>query len=208
MAAAVHLDIIGAFHPTPHDTGLENVGTLLLLGPKEPGFWDNVSKSAEFSDGQPDPIDRWSSREISSLATAWNGTALFPFGEPPYRPFLTWATQSGRSWVSPAHLLVHDQAGLMVSYRGAVALAETLDIPKTGTSPCPTCADRPCLSACPVGAISEAGYDLSACHEYLDTPEGADCMENGCAVRRSCPVSKSYNRNPVQSAHHMKAFHR
>ena len=208
MAAEVHLDIIGAFHPAQKDTGLDNVATMLLLGPKEPGFWDHVSQSPEFSDNHPDPMDRWSSRTIQTLSDAWNGTAFFPFGGPPYRPFLTWATQSGRAWVSPAHLLVHDQAGLMVSYRGAVALTETIDIPKTGVSPCPTCTDKPCVSSCPVDAISETGYDLSACHDYLDTPAGEDCMKNGCAVRRSCPVSKSYRRNPFQSAFHMKAFHR
>lgn len=204
----MHLDIIGAFHPTKDDDGLEAFGTLLLLGPKEPGFWNNVSQSTEFADGDPDPMDRWSSRVILALAGAWKGTAFFPFGGAPYHPFLTWAARSGRAWVSPAHLLVHDRAGLMVSYRGAIALGEALDLPETGQSPCQSCTAKPCLSACPVNAINDTGYALSACHDYLDTPAGADCMDNGCAVRRSCPVSKSYGRNPIQSAHHMKAFHR
>lgn len=191
--------------PTIPDDAL-GVGTVVLLGPKEPGFWDHVTATPEFADGQPDPLDRWSHRIITALANAVGGTPLFPFGAP-VRPFIGWALRSGRAWSAPVGLLVHDTAGLMVSYRGAVLLPDGDLDPHQGDSPCTICATKPCLSACPVTALTADGYDLAACHSYLDTAEGADCMSQGCAVRRSCPVSATYQRRPIQSAFHMRQFH-
>jgi epoxyqueuosine reductase len=208
-ARAAGLDVFGAFHPAPEDDVPSPAGTLLLLGPHEPGFWPRVRAAPEFTDGQPDPLDRWSRRVVGRLACALGGKALFPFGGPPWHPFYRWALRSGRSWSSPVQLLVHDRAGLMVSYRGAIALRPRLDLPTPPSAPpCTACPGRPCLSACPIGALGGAGYDVPSCHAYLDTRPGASCMTQGCAVRRACPVSASYGRLPEQSAHHMGYFHR
>ena len=209
-ARAVHLDIFGAFHAAPGDDLPAGTGTLVLLGPHEPGFWPAVSAAPEFRDGAPDPLDRWSRRVIGDLAAEAGGTPLYPFGGPPYRPFIRWAERSGRAWPSPVGLLVHDRAGLFVSYRGALALPERLDLPPPPAAPpCDACETKPCLSACPVGALGGAeGYRLDACHAYLDTSPGADCMTQGCAVRRGCPVSETYGRLAAQSAFHMAAFHK
>jgi Fe-S-cluster-containing hydrogenase component 2 len=96
----------------------------------------------------------------------------------------------------------------MVSFRGALALKERLDLPSPPPSPCGTCEAKPCLTACPVGALTVQGYDLHACHAFLDTDRGEECMGQGCAVRRACPVSARHARMPEQSAYHMRQFHR
>ncbi len=183
------------------------MGTLLLLGPQEPGFWQAVGATPEFHDDRPDPLDRWSQRIVTVLADTFGGRALFPFGGPPYLPFTGWALRSGRAWKSPVGLLIHDSAGLMVSYRGAVALPDRIALPLSSPCPCDVCAGQPCLTACPVKALGTSGYDLAACHAYLDSGPGKDCMLRGCAVRRACPVSQRYGRTAEQSAYHMKAFH-
>ncbi|MEM1274209.1 MAG: ferredoxin [Pseudomonadota bacterium] len=205
--AGEQLDIFGAFHPEPADAAPEDCETLVLLGPKEPGFWPRVTASPEFSDGSPDPIDRWSARVISAIAAEFGGIALFPFGGPPYRPFVSWARRTGRAWQSPVSLLVHDVAGLMVSYRGAIALPIRFALPKPpDTSPCAAC-HAPCVTACPADALTGRGYDLDSCHVWLDAPAGKACLNGGCAVRRACPISQSYGRLPAQSAYHMGIFH-
>ena len=201
------LDIFGAFHPGDADNAPPGTGTLILLGPQEPGFWPHFTAQPEYLDGQPNPIDRWSTRVITDLAETLNAAALFPFGGPPYQPFISWAMRSGRAWQSPAGPLVHDVAGMMVSYRGALALPARLDLPELPASPCETCTEKPCLTTCPVGALGPQGYDTQACHAYLDTAEGVDCMQQGCAARRACPLSQNYARHPDQSAFHMRAFH-
>jgi epoxyqueuosine reductase len=207
-ATAHRLEIFGAFHPGPDDGAPAGTATLLLLGPAEPGFWEHLTAQPEFADGAPDPLDRWSRRAIGRMACDLGGKALFPFAGPPWHPFIAWAKRSGRAWESPVRFLVHDTAGLMVSYRGAIGLRERIALPPPAAAPpCAEC-ERPCLSACPVGALTADGYDTAACHAYLDTGAGRDCMTGGCAVRRACPVSRTYGRLPEQSAYHMSRFHR
>lgn len=207
-ARGVGLDIFGGFHPRPGDGAPDGTGTLLLLGPHEPGFWDRVTAAPEFHDGAPDPMDRWSTRVITKLATETGAVAVFPFGGPPYQPFIAWAHRSGRAWASPVTLLVHDVAGLMVSYRGALALPKRITLPAPQNSPCETCADKPCMAACPVNALADGSYDVPECHNYLTLNPGNSCLSKGCAVRRACPVSQSYDRRDAQSSYHMSYFHR
>lgn len=203
LAAAHSLEIFGTLAAEPAD-GLGD-GTIALLGPGEPGFWTHVNATPEFADGQRDPLDRWSSRVIGDIAGELGAEALFPFGSP-RRPFFSWALRSGRAWQSPVVLLVHDRAGLMVSYRGAIFLREPHVAAPPRTSPCDTCADKPCLSACPARALTGDGYDVEACHAFLDTADGAENLSRGCAVRRACPVSENYGRSEKQSSFHMGYF--
>lgn len=207
QAQPAGLRLRGAFHPTRTDDAPEGCGTLVLLGPDEPVFWDIFSTSPEYRDAAPDPLDRWSRRVVTALAEAWEGAAIFPSDGPPYAPFIRWATRTGTAWPSPVGLLVQAQAGLFVSYRAAVALPGRLDLPAPPHNPCITCATRPCVTACPVGALApEQDYDVPACQAFLAGPDGQDCMAHGCRTRRACPVSEDFDRNPMQSAFHMAAF--
>lgn len=207
LAAPHRLAVFGTMALAPEDGFTADFKCLVLFGPDEPGFWAHLQAQPEWRDGRPDPIDRWSRRVIEALARDLGAAAVFPFGGPPHRPFFQWALRSGRAFASPVRLLVHDRAGLMVSYRGAIALREAL--PATpAPNPCTSCTDKPCLSACPVGALGGQGYDLAACHAFLDRPEGGDCLSSGCAVRRACPLSQAYGRLPEQSAYHMRLFHK
>lgn len=201
---ALQLDIFGAFHTAPDDNVPNGIKTLLLLGPYEPGFWPNFTASPEYLDGAPDPLDRWSKRVITPWANSRNAGAIFPSDSPPYAPFISWAKTSGRAWSSPVGLLVHDVAGLFVSYRAAVALPVRIDLPATGQNPCVTCR-KPCLTACPVNALT-GEYDVARCKSHLNTPAGKICMETGCLVRNACPAGHNYGRLPQQSAFHMAAF--
>ena len=204
--AAERLVLLGALHPEPHDGAPPGTGTLLLLGPAEPGFWAHFTSSPEWRDGRPDPVDRWSRRVIGRLACAFGAKAVFPFTGPPFAPFTAWARASGQAFPSPVGLLVHAQAGLMVSYRGALALKARLPLPPPAASPCLSCATRPCLRACPVAALQADHYDVAVCRSYLGAEEGAACREGGCLVRRACPASVRYGRVEAQSAYHMRQF--
>jgi len=124
------LDLLGGFHPEPADGLPKQTGTLLLLGPGD-GFWEIFAGSDEYSDG-------------------------LEFGGPPHHAFYSWAVRTGRIWSSPVALLVHDQDGLMVSFRGALAFSDRIRLPQPPDhAPCVTC-DAPCRDACPVGALSPA----------------------------------------------------
>lgn len=197
--ATEKLFVAGALH--------EGKETLLLIAPDEPGFWAHVTAQPEFADGAPDPLDRWSKRAIGGIATCFDGRALFPSDGPPYAPFFDWALRSGTACSSPVRLMVQARMGLWASFRGAILLPGLLPLPAPATPPCPGC-DAPCTRACPVGALGPTGYDVPACHAFLDTPEGKNCLSSGCLARRACPISESYGRLEAQSAWHMRQFHK
>ncbi len=201
-AGAEHLDLIGALH--------QDGRTVALLGPSGgPGFWTHFTGSAEYGDGRPDPLERWSKRVIGELARTRGGVAVLPSDGPPYPPFVDWALASGACHRSPVGLLVDARAGLWLSFRGAILLGGLLELPPAhAPSPCTRCPQRPCQRACPAAAMSaDRGYDLPACHRWLDRPEGSDCLQAGCLVRRACPAGARHGRLAAQSAFHMKAFH-
>jgi hypothetical protein len=202
LAARAGLFVAGVAPLLPEDGLPPRFRSAALLAPDEPGFWPLFAASPEAGDGAPDPLDRWSRRVIGRMACQLGTKAVFPFGGPPWRPFTTWARRSGRCWESPVGLLVHDSLGLWISFRGAILLeAEAPAV--LSVRPCDTC-PAPCLAACPVGALGPAGYDVPACHAFLDT--GPDCL-GGCRVRRACPVGQD-RRLPAQSEFHMQSFHR
>jgi hypothetical protein len=205
-ARARHLTVLGGFHPNETDKTPEGCKTLVLLGPDEPAFWPAFTQSPEGQDGAPDPMDRWSSRVIGALATEVQAHPLYPFGGAPFQPFYSWALRTGRIHASPVHFLVHDHAGLFVSFRGALALRDHIDVPPPPPNPCLTCVTQPCKTACLSDALTPAGYDVPRCKAFLDTPEGAENLATGCNVRRACPVSQNFGRLPAQSAYHMRQF--
>jgi Fe-S-cluster-containing hydrogenase component 2 len=75
-----------------------------------------------------------------------------------------------------------------------------------GAHPCETCIEKPCLSACPVGAFSATGYDVTACAQHVGAVAGSECMSRGCLARRACPVGRSFAYSPQQAGFHMRAF--
>lgn len=204
-AQACGLTVLGGFATSAEDKDLP-AGTraVALLGPDEPRFWGVFTASPEFADGAPDALDRWSRRVGAALARSLKGTALFPFDGPPWQPFIAWALRSGRCHQSPAGFLVHDRAGLWVSFRMALALPHAAGLPGPAPSPCPGC-PAPCLLACPADAVKGGSYDGAACRSYLRAHPDATCHE-GCRVRAACPAGAAWGRLPAQSRFHMEAF--
>lgn len=191
----------------PDDHTPPGTRALALIGPMGGAvWWDLIRASPEWRDGRPDPVDRWSRRVLDGIANRFDAVALYPFGGPPWLPFQTWARKAGRAWESPVRLLVHAEQGLWISFRGALALPFALDLPPL-PNPCGTCAEKPCLTACPPRALTGQGYDVPACHAFLDTPPGRACLSRGCGVRAACPVSRRHGRLADQSAYHMSRFH-
>ena len=189
---------------------LADMRTIVLAGMVGRNGWDAFSASPEAGDGLADPLDRWSRRLIESRARELGGMALFPFGGPPFLPFQRWAQRAEPVHSSPIGLLIHPYYGLWHSYRGALAFREELNVSASAAvpSPCETCTGRWCLSACPVGAFSNAGYDVGACAGHLRSAAGGDCMSGGCLARRACPVGAEHAHGPEQAGFHMRAFMR
>lgn len=222
-ATKAGLDLRGAFHPLPTDLDAGPVvadgvpwpvdgtpTTLTLLGFVGSARFAGFLASPEHGDAKPHPLDRWSRRIVEGLAATWTGVPLFPFGGPPWHPFQRWAVRAEPVHPSPLGLLIHPVFGLWHSYRGAVLVGEAIALPTRPdiASPCDGCEARPCLSACPVGAYTAAGFALERCAAHLDAPAGEPCMSGGCLARRACPVGTRFGHGRQQATFTMAAFRR
>lgn len=184
--------------------------TLILVGNAGPAMWRRFSLAPEYS-AVADPLNRWSERVINGIAERLGAGALYPFGGPPYHPFIAWAKRAECVRESPLGLLVHPEYGLWHAYRGALLFPMALVLParENRPIPCDACRDKPCLTACPVDAFrpwDAQGYDVAACAAHIGAPDGASCLGGGCLARHACPVGAGYAYGPSQARFHMEAF--
>lgn len=201
----------GGFHPHPQD-GLDANGldakTVLLIGNAGPALWRAFEGQAD-GDDATNPLDRWTKALLDPLAVTFGAQALYPFGGPPYQPFQRWAQRAEDVHPSPLGLLIHPDYGLWHAYRAAFLFQDRLALParRERASPCEACADKPCLSACPVDAFAaERAYDVPACTAHIRSPAGAACRDQGCQARHACPVGRAFTYDDAQSGFHMAAF--
>ncbi|MDX1435083.1 MAG: ferredoxin, partial [Gammaproteobacteria bacterium] len=131
----------GAFHPVRDDAVPDMAdgrapGTLVLVGVVGRGSWAAFEK-AEESRLDANPLDRWSRRVVDSLAAELEAQALYPFGGPPFLPFVRWAQRAEPVHPSVIGPLIHPDFGLWHAYRGALAFAERVDLPPRVDRPRP-----------------------------------------------------------------------
>ncbi len=214
----------GAFHPAPSDSAhqtvrpdfahqtvrpdfsLLNMGTIVLIGNIGPDMWHVFSKSMA---DVPHPLDAWTRATLSPIAQDFGAGVVFPFDGPPYHPFQRWALAADDVSPSPIGPLIHPLYGMWHAYRAAFLFADRLDIPVAATkspSPCHSCAEKPCLNTCPVGAFSTGGYDVPECRAHIASPSGDACLTAGCLARRACPIGRDYIYEGPQAAFHMHHF--
>lgn len=176
-------------------------GTLVLIGTAGSEFWPSFQAARR---DEPDPLDAWSRRVIGALAERFGARPLLPQDGPPFLPFQRWSMAAEAVYPSPMGVLVHPQYGLWHSYRGALAFDGPVDLPPRADlpNPCETCADRPCVTACPVGAA--VPYDVPKCKSHLEA--GGACRRIGCLPRHACPLGQEYAYVPEQASFHMAAF--
>ena len=182
--------------------GLQSVA---LVGNIGSSYWNQFSCSSEYNDGAADPLDRWSRRIASEIAAAYPVRPIFPFEGPPYYPFQRWARRAEGLASSPLGILIHPEHGLWHSFRFAL-LCDLEPSPPAAESPCLSCADKPCLHACPVDAIGDEGYDVERCADYLAANPEAACHGRGCLARYACPVAIDQRYRAEQSRFHLRAF--
>ena len=182
---------------------------LVLLGNVGGSIWPAFSVWRGTYVGD-DPLDTWSKAVITPIAEQLRATAFFP-SDQPYMPFQQWAMRAEELTASPLGILIHPIYGTWHGYRAALAFAEPIAPERraVASAPCESCVGKPCLSTCPVGAISESGFEVGACRAHLMPEEGrTGCMVAGCLARHSCPVGAEYRYSDEQLRFHMEALFR
>ncbi|WP_434054971.1 MAG: hypothetical protein RDA78_08930 [Roseibium sp.] len=205
--------LLGSFRPSPEDGVPDRsdgspARDLLLVGSTGPSLWGRLTSAPEYQDGTPHPMDRYTKRALTHLAAGHGLEALFSFKGPPYFPFQQWALKCGGFSQSPLGVLAHETYGPWTGFRAAFLSAEPLAGLEQSmrTGPCETCLDKPCLTACPVNAITvETGYNVSACKSHLQKSPEFACW-SGCLARHACPYGEDHKPHPQNALFHMKSF--
>ena len=174
---------------------------LLVFGHGGPRMWQALAGSAFKRDEHP--IDDFSADTVARFFTEENPansyTLLYPQKQGVI-PLQQLGRLAGWHHASPFRIGVNARWGSWFAYR-AVALADTSfapTAPMPESSPCESCADKPCLSACPV-AVGD-NIQLDAC---LDKRlEDASRCASTCLARLACPVMVKERYSQEQIVYH------
>lgn len=200
VAALAHTGMVarGGFVAAPTQT-------IVVIGNVGGAMWPLFRASEQPVD---DPLDTWTRSVLAPIAASLGADFVHPSDEP-FQPFQQWAQRAEGIAQSPIGILIHPEYGLWHAYRGAFLFPFVLDglpAPISDPSPCLSCADQPCLTACPVDAFTIGNYDADACRAHVRSREQPECIDAGCAARLACPIGTEHRYGPDQMHFHMKAF--
>lgn len=186
------------------DDGLARFRQLILVGHLGRDFWDALRRRGLHGS---DPVDQFVSERIAAwMANALPGRAwqqVFPGPAPVGLQRL--GQLAGWHHASPFWVGVDAEWGGWFAYR-ALLLADT-GLPVTPrrevASPCESCAGKPCIGACPAGALAGEGtgpWRLQACLDHRKQP-GSSCVDR-CLARNACPVGECHRYSESQTRYH------
>lgn len=103
---------------------------------------------------------------------------------------------------SPVGLDITDEFGLWFAYRAVVATNAELPVSSAATrqSPCVSCQGKPCIDACPAGAVGASGLDGEKCMTFR-LAVGSACADR-CLARLACPVAPEHRYTLEQVQYH------
>jgi len=182
------------------DASMAGYAQLILIGNAGPALGRAALTAAMDADH---PIDTFSTqavcRWLDSLSGGGERLVLYP-GEAPVG-LQRLGALAGWHHPSPFMVGIQPQWGTWFAYR-VVVLANTALAPTSPLqtrSPCTSCTDRPCVSACPAGAMADGRFSLDACLAWRRA-SGSSC-EQSCMARLACPVGAEHRYDAAQIHH-------
>jgi epoxyqueuosine reductase len=144
----------------------------------------------------PAAVSRVASRQQPPFAFA----VRYPFSRDPSLPVQKIGEAAGLPPPGPLGLQVHPRFGPWWAYRALVVLDLPLLDEAPLDRPCAGC-PAPCVAACPGGATTTAGLQVSACiAERLASP----ACQGSCAARIACIAGPEHRYPAAQLDFHMR----
>jgi hypothetical protein len=203
--------------PAAHALGRRFPGALtaLVIGNGGRGFWRAFRGFGAAHPGQEDaahPLDAFTRRTVQTVAAplveAGGRTAhyLYPFrfAEEPVS-FMRLAECAGLGTPSVLGVLIHPEYGPWIALRAAILVPDVLEAPRPadGFDPCPGCVERACMSACPAGAVGDAGWDIPRCAGHRLAPAGDGCASR-CHARFDCVIGRAHRYPEAALVYHQR----
>jgi epoxyqueuosine reductase len=128
----------------------------------------------------------------------------YPFlGTGPALNFMLLAQLAGLAGPSLIGVVVNPDYGPWIAFRAALLIDAEIDAPGPALAfdPCPSCATRSCMTACPAGAVTfPAGWDIPQCIRHRVEVE-ADCAPR-CHARAGCVLGPAHRYTDDELAYH------
>ncbi len=166
---------------------------------RHPGWWQRENPLDDFTRAVVE-------RDVAAPARAAGirCVVVYPFmNDGPTLDFVALARAAGIGGPSILGVAVHPRFGPWIAFRAALLVDVSLDEPgeAAGFDPCPGCAARPCLRACPAGAVSfPSGWDVPRCLTYRVEQE-PDCAAR-CHARVACVLGPEHRYPDDELAYH------
>lgn len=187
---------------------------LILLGHGGRRLWQQVQQQLQQNPQslpEDHPIDahsvRTARRWLEAVAPGARYRLVYPKGQPGglaegrHVGLQRLGQLAGWHHASPFMVGVDAHWGSWFAYR-VVIVADT-ELPSSEVSdmghPCSICAAKPCITACPAGALESGRMDLAACHRHRLAPNSSCAL--ACLARQACPVGAEHRYEDSQIRH-------
>ncbi len=217
------LNLVGAADVASYDAAVPDrwtigphapdVRSLLVIGNGGGALWEAFRRRLAHDAAlrrTSDPLDAFT-RQVVTAAVAPLAAELgrpiplvFPADRgPPALSFVHLAECAGLGRPSLLGILVHPEFGPWIALRAALLLPFRASAarPAEDFHPCPTCVERPCIAACPGGAIGPGGWDVPCCAAHRLSGAGDGC-DAGCHARIACVYGQTHRYPPEALAFH------
>ncbi|QLQ26467.1 MAG: hypothetical protein HZT41_17985 [Dechloromonas sp.] len=173
---------------------------LILLGHGGKRLWECV-QAAGHTGG--DPIDDYCARVVADWFAAELPGRRYRIVHPGSTPVPLQYLGTLAGWHHPTPFMVgiDPEWGTWNAYR-AVVLADTgfsPSRPVDRSNPCTGCQARPCIPACPAGAMDGGSFALATCIAYRQRDHSR--CQHTCLARIACPVGSKHRYGDEQMRH-------
>ncbi len=216
------LNLVGVAAPDTYDAlvpegyrlgaAYTTVRSVLVIGNGGGAFWESFRAHAGRHPGfeaRAHPLDDFTRSVIDEhavpalAASGVHGIVRFPFDDA-VTPlsFVHLAEAAGLGSRSILGILVHPEFGPWMALRAAFLLERPVRAarPAAGFDPCTSCAERPCIAACPGTAVSTSGWSVERCvTQRLAQPGNCD---DACHARVACVYGHVHRYPPDELAYH------
>lgn len=181
---------------------------LLVFGHAGTRMWRAMREATPEPSTSANPVDEFSLATVRAhiedelgvrrWAALYPGTTLVPLQE--------LGTLLG--WHQPSPLLVgiSEAFGTWFAYRAVVVADTSLPLtppPSPRTSPCDSCVEKPCLSACLGAALNTGTLSIERCVTFR-ARDASPCADR-CHAREACPIGAEHRYDTEQTRHHYGA---